>query len=128
MATTRRVARLWTSDEFRARSLELADERGGGIWVVQFVEATCDPFSDELVSLAVTVDSAHDEWTRYTVIYDAASDTARCTCPTTGPCHHCGKAIVYGRSVAESFSPAEQETAERDAYLAWINEPPSPAL
>lgn len=126
--TTRRVKRIWTSDEFRARSLELADARGGGMWAVQFVEATCDPTTGELLLLSVSVESAHDEFMRYTVTYDAPSDTARCNCPATGPCHHVGKAIVYGRCAAEAYSPAGRSEAERESYLAWINEPPSAAL
>jgi hypothetical protein len=126
--TTRRVARLWTADAFRARSLELADARGGDMWAVHCVETTCDLATGQLVSLVVAVDSAHDEWTRYTVIYDVASDTARCACPATGPCHHGGKAIRYGRYAAESYSPAGRAESAREMHLAWINEPPSARL
>jgi hypothetical protein len=126
--TTRRTPRIWTAEELRERSLQLADERGGGMWSVHFVEATCDPFSGELLSLVVEVDSAHDEWTRYTVVYDAGSDSARCSCPATGPCHHAGKALRYSRYAAEAYSPAGRAEAEREAYEAWINEPPSAAF
>jgi len=101
------------------------------MWAVHFVEEECDPTTGELVELTVEVDSARDESTRYTVVYFARTDSASCDCPAglnAAPCHHAGKAIRYGRDCAESYSPAGRVEAERDAYLAWINEPPAAAL
>jgi hypothetical protein len=132
--TTRRTYRTWSSDERRERSVQLADERrekSGGMSAIHFVESECDPFSGELVELTVEVNSAHDEWTRYRVLYLAATDMTTCSCQAAlnfAPCWHAGQALMYARYAAEAYSPAGRSEAERDAYLAWINEPPSAAL
>jgi hypothetical protein len=126
---TRRTQRTWTMDERRERSLELADERGGGMWAVRCVETETEPFGGELTRLQVEVTSAHDESKRYLVIYDPELDMAFCICLSAehlAPCWHAGQAIRYGRYTAEALSPAGRAADEREAYLNWINEPPSP--
>lgn len=128
-----RVARVWTAESRRERSLELADERretSGGMSAVRFVEAELHPRSGELAQLVVSVSSARDEYTRYQVIYDAGEDLAFCTCLAAqnfAPCWHAGQAILYGRYAADAYSAAGREATLQEQRHGWINEPPTPA-
>jgi len=110
----------WPAEVKRTRSLELADERGGGMWAVHFVEAQLDPQSSELVSLVADVDSAHDEWVRYRVIYDAGTDTCQCDClagQNFAPCWHAGQIIRYGREARDAYSQAGCQATRREQAL-----------
>ncbi len=109
----------------RERCLQLADERGGGMWAMHFVEAECDPFSGELLRLVAEVDSAHTPEHRYRTQYVAALDMAFCDCPAglaAHACWHAGQSIAYGRSAADAYSPAGCAASRAENYRNWLDE------
>lgn len=128
--TTARMPRAWSLNERRQRSLALADERreiSGGMRAIHFQSVECDPWSGELQTLTVAVDSAHEEGTRYTVVYVAGDDLASCSCASGSrgaPCWHAGQAYTYAQSAIEAYAPVGREEAIQEQYQAWINESP----
>lgn len=111
-------------DARRARCLQLADERGGGMWAMHFMEAECDPFIGELLRLVAEVDSAHTTERRYHTQYVAALDMAFCDCPAgllAHACWHAGQSIAYGRSAAEAYSPAGCAASRQENYRNWLD-------
>lgn len=117
------------AEEAKARSLALAAARGHTACshAARTRGWSLNETTGELVSLALEIASATSERV-YAIGYLAATDDAICECAAAqhgSPCWHCGLALLVGRAVERLYAPAGREAAERDAYLAWINEPPS---
>ncbi len=90
---------VWTPATFRARALELMETHHVGWWFCQSVAHRLTP-SGELTWVEVAVPSATVARVLYRVRYDAALDSATCSCIAAQrgqPCFHAGVAIAYGR-------------------------------